>query len=1351
MKKLLIILFYIILFGVSINAQITQNKPGKDYFPHIGFFDFMVQYLHVPNNLSGSAAIENSVNRQGYYHQALKALGLTNLVTDWKEYNRVFTNPTGNNQYYINDMGIEWYSNPANKFLKSFGHDKENYTLVFGGGTVGDIGEDKNFGFQKSILPSSSYWCMSNAQTLNNVHIRSGNTITGSYYPETNPTEKYVRYANVNIDQEGCLVWGEVPASQFYFTKAYHIEIEFKVSNFNGNPNDTLFTIHTYNPQPPVFPVPIIPRPSFYEEEEDPDLANKLYLPFSVRFQDINLVDDYDSYTTGRFTIEKASGIGFYVVWHKKSDLYIESITIYDEDFMNNVLPRNTGPSMQALENRYGSSANSLLQNIYLDEPFMLTSKARGILQNEIKSNTTLDYLEVNGATGIYPDYFLRFDHEYAIDKSSLNPHYKDYVLYNLYPFGEAVTISQEDVQASLDYMVKGSFWGYGHDNYEYDDIGLVAAQRQAQRYGEKSDAEHLPLFMTLQVHAEHQLAPDTFVFQQNAAAGKRPPTKDEIFAMGNISIAHGVKGFMYYMIPTRSEIRGNSVHNPPWGTYGLFDAAGQGNVAYKWNYASSTPTAAGLWQDPAALQVPNNRYDAVQEFITDISQLENTLLRLKWLVYSSWKLNSAVPMDSPPVLDYKSSLTGDFENNPDDTVFVHLGYFEEYAHIPDYNEDAKYIYVVNRRCNVNNSDRYIQLQFNSDYLWQHFNGRNISVVDVKKDSTASLPYPYKYTLFLKAGHGTLLKIIPTIQVGGDITINETVPAGTYNLRENLVVKNGAELTLSPGVKLNFENSSKLEVKDNSKLIANGTSGQKVEFDFISKNWTEGNGIASYNSTLSLNHVVIKNASCGIYSHISKGDELDYVEITNTYTGISLYYSYNNGEEKTRISNSTIENAQLWGITMVASKPFLSENRIINNPGIGINALKGSEPTLLNEGLTYGGNYFLNNSTSIKAVNSSPLLSDYGDSYGLNCFTNDTVSLHTIVEDPRIDLEIYAKGNYWGASDPQDFRILTEGEGSVTINTFNYLPDCGHLFTTGITANKGGSNNSLTAGIEETDSIKLLLNSIRLLVKEDRLREAQSILNGIIMGEVEEKYKKMAIKLLPSCYKSENLTELTTYLLEIRNHGEIFKPVTMLLMNIDTENKEIYTDEILNPGSNKMTQSSGQTEEIMVKFNLLLEEKVKITGEIDTLGVINPLLAYFNNNFPESEYTLLANLIFSDIDALYSNQGNKPLSGGSVQNIEEAQVIKEYKLYNNYPNPFNPTTAVKFSIKEKSNISLEVFNITGQKIMNIVSGEKEEGLYEYTFDGSKLSSGVYIIRLTAQSLINAGTYYTNTIKTMLLK
>ncbi len=77
---------------------------------------------------------------------------------------------------------------------------------------------------------------------------------------------------------------------------------------------------------------------------------------------------------------------------------------------------------------------------------------------------------------------------------------------------------------------------------------------------------------------------------------------------------------------------------------------------------------------------------------------------------------------------------------------------------------------------------------------------------------------------------------------------------------------------------------------------------------------------------------------------------------------------------------------------------------------------------------------------------------------------------------------------------------------------------------------------------------------------------------------------------------------------------------------------------------------------------------------------------------------------------------------------EPCQIPKGY-LLNNYPNPFNSTTNIPFSIYEKSHISLIIYDILGRKISTLVDDQKEHGKYTVKFNASNLSSGVYYIRL----------------------
>ncbi|MDG5766228.1 endo-1,4-beta-xylanase [Balneolales bacterium ANBcel1] len=76
----------------------------------------------------------------------------------------------------------------------------------------------------------------------------------------------------------------------------------------------------------------------------------------------------------------------------------------------------------------------------------------------------------------------------------------------------------------------------------------------------------------------------------------------------------------------------------------------------------------------------------------------------------------------------------------------------------------------------------------------------------------------------------------------------------------------------------------------------------------------------------------------------------------------------------------------------------------------------------------------------------------------------------------------------------------------------------------------------------------------------------------------------------------------------------------------------------------------------------------------------------------------------------------------------------QFRLHGNYPNPFNPTTQIRYEISDQANVSLKVYDITGRLVQTLVSNTTQTpGQYSVTFDGSNLASGVYLYRLQAGS------------------
>jgi enterochelin esterase family protein len=78
-----------------------------------------------------------------------------------------------------------------------------------------------------------------------------------------------------------------------------------------------------------------------------------------------------------------------------------------------------------------------------------------------------------------------------------------------------------------------------------------------------------------------------------------------------------------------------------------------------------------------------------------------------------------------------------------------------------------------------------------------------------------------------------------------------------------------------------------------------------------------------------------------------------------------------------------------------------------------------------------------------------------------------------------------------------------------------------------------------------------------------------------------------------------------------------------------------------------------------------------------------------------------------------------------------------FQLLQNYPNPFNPTTTIAFDVSKSRFVTLKVFNLVGQEIATVISENLMPGSYRYSFDASRLASGVYIYCLCAGDFVQA--------------
>jgi hypothetical protein len=90
-----------------------------------------------------------------------------------------------------------------------------------------------------------------------------------------------------------------------------------------------------------------------------------------------------------------------------------------------------------------------------------------------------------------------------------------------------------------------------------------------------------------------------------------------------------------------------------------------------------------------------------------------------------------------------------------------------------------------------------------------------------------------------------------------------------------------------------------------------------------------------------------------------------------------------------------------------------------------------------------------------------------------------------------------------------------------------------------------------------------------------------------------------------------------------------------------------------------------------------------------------------------------------------------------------------FALEQNYPNPFNPSTMIKFNLAADSKVSLTIFDVLGQEVANLISGNLTAGSHEIDFNASNVNSGVYFYRIDATAV--DGTNFTSVKKMILTK
>jgi flagellar hook assembly protein FlgD len=103
--------------------------------------------------------------------------------------------------------------------------------------------------------------------------------------------------------------------------------------------------------------------------------------------------------------------------------------------------------------------------------------------------------------------------------------------------------------------------------------------------------------------------------------------------------------------------------------------------------------------------------------------------------------------------------------------------------------------------------------------------------------------------------------------------------------------------------------------------------------------------------------------------------------------------------------------------------------------------------------------------------------------------------------------------------------------------------------------------------------------------------------------------------------------------------------------------------------------------------------------------------------------------------------------------VSQAQstIPNTYSLAQNYPNPFNPSTTIEYTLPIRSNVTIKIYSILGQEVATLINNEQSAGYYQTVWNASRLASGMYFLRISAQSVDGTQPSFTQVKKMLLMK
>jgi parallel beta-helix repeat protein len=513
------------------------------------------------------------------------------------------------------------------------------------------------------------------------------------------------------------------------------------------------------------------------------------------------------------------------------------------------------------------------------------------------------------------------------------------------------------------------------------------------------------------------------------------------------------------------------------------------------------------------------------------------------------------------------------------------------------------------------------------------------------------------------------------------------------------IVGNSTSLKIFHGMTLQFNSGSSITV--NGTLNASGTSSSPITFDFISSNSTTQNGI-KFNSGSSgtINYCQIRNAYRGIYQN-GVSINITNSAVSDCYNGIYL----SNSSPTIQYCNIHDNvNAGIYAIN--SASPYLYNNYMSNNY-YGVYCTTNSNPKFGN-GSTQGKNGLTNNYCGVYCYNNSyPIL---GQSSPLNGGYNNLLNAaHNIYN--ASSGTVYAHHVWWGTTTPANFKIYGSGTTSYT----DYLSSSVTISPAPPLSKTGGG---LYASAKDEIPMLSELDRAYELVASNNLNEARTVCMNLINNYPDYSVSYNALNLLKETYTNKETTSKNNIyktLFKEKGNKDLYAIAGLILSDIDKENKLKHIDEVIDKYKGENVIELSLFDKFVYYYFDMEDEKSAraISDELDA-------------QFPKSIGAIEAHKILGDEEYFKMNWEIRPEAETAKQAAEE----NKFDLGDNYPNPFNPSTTISYSLPTNGNVQIKIFDVLGSEVAKLVDETKSAGKHSVEWNGSNYASGIYFYTIT---------------------